>query len=502
MKRKSTVVSGEEGSGLVLTLMVLLVLSVLGASIGVLTLGSFRLSDINRDDTSAYYIAEAGAKRAYEDVYVQVLAEYHNAQTENSFYNNVNSVISSIDGEVYQDFETQFGDSPEVAIEIKAGANPQEYIIQSTGIINRKKRVVEKKMTVKWFDKDSGGSLPELPKNASLLADKKINLLNGTLIGNAYISSKDKNSVKLAGGQGGNQATIFYPKGVSYEDMLDASEIYAPTQAFTQMDVTIPWTDYRSILAATVEAKIPIIEEKLDDEVRSIDDWNSYNIVKDGSIYLNSYIADEYNLVLRSDIYVPKIDIDSGKTLKINPNGGNYIILVDDLSVLSGNLDIVGEGSVMIIVTNSIQFNQASFINQSGRIDQLLLKYTGDSPNFSDITSIRGNIVSVNNNANITITNSSINGVFLTDNPTVSYTGGNKGRSSNMVMIAPNSDVILESGYNIDGTIIANRVTLNGGGQLRYKEIDTSSFTSGSSNGGVEVSPEDIISSEPIVEAK
>ncbi|MDZ7835806.1 MAG: pilus assembly PilX N-terminal domain-containing protein [Alkalibacterium sp.] len=66
--KKCLYIKNEEGSGLVLALMTLLVLSVLGASLGAVTVGSFKLGDVNRDDTSAYYIAEAGANMAYEEM--------------------------------------------------------------------------------------------------------------------------------------------------------------------------------------------------------------------------------------------------------------------------------------------------------------------------------------------------------------------------------------------------------------------------------------------------
>ena len=83
----------EKGSGLVLTLMVLLVLSVLGVSIGTLTLGSYRLSASNRDDTSAYYVAEAAAVAAYDEIQRSVLSAYQSNATEGSFYNQVSFIV-------------------------------------------------------------------------------------------------------------------------------------------------------------------------------------------------------------------------------------------------------------------------------------------------------------------------------------------------------------------------------------------------------------------------
>ncbi|MFZ2585199.1 MAG: pilus assembly PilX N-terminal domain-containing protein, partial [Enterococcus aquimarinus] len=86
MNKKRSEWANEEGSALVLTLMIFLVLTVLATSISFLTVGSFRLSDINRDGTSAFYIAEAGAKRAYEKASQEVMKTYEAATTMEAFY--------------------------------------------------------------------------------------------------------------------------------------------------------------------------------------------------------------------------------------------------------------------------------------------------------------------------------------------------------------------------------------------------------------------------------
>lgn len=63
----------EDGAGLVLALMVLMVLAVLGVAVAGVTIGSHKLGDISRDSNSAYYIAEAGANLAYDEIESGVL---------------------------------------------------------------------------------------------------------------------------------------------------------------------------------------------------------------------------------------------------------------------------------------------------------------------------------------------------------------------------------------------------------------------------------------------
>ena len=170
----------EKGSGLVLTLMVLLVLSVLGVSIGTLTLGSYRLSDANRDDTSAYYVAEAGAVAAYEKIQSQVLGAYESNATEGSFYDHVSTIVNDQNGKSSADFGEQFGSEPTAKI-TTAKNDSKTYSITSTGEVDRKKRTVTKEFTVIWVIKTpGGGGLPILPANATLITQGKIEISGGT----------------------------------------------------------------------------------------------------------------------------------------------------------------------------------------------------------------------------------------------------------------------------------------------------------------------------------
>lgn len=139
----------ENGSGLVLTLMVLLVLSVLGISIGTLTIGSYRLGAANRDGTSAYYVAEAGAVAAYEAIQSDVLNAYAEYKTEESFYERVSTIMTSKNGPAGVTFRDQFGSTPTATIKIDPGTTTvpegsRKYTISSTGEVNGKKRTVTK----------------------------------------------------------------------------------------------------------------------------------------------------------------------------------------------------------------------------------------------------------------------------------------------------------------------------------------------------------------------
>ncbi|GEK90602.1 PilX N-terminal domain-containing pilus assembly protein [Alkalibacterium kapii] len=196
-KQLHSYIKNEEGSGLILALMTLLVLSVLGASLGAVTIGSFKLGDNTRDDSSAYYIAEAGANMAYEEMKAGVMAVYDKNLPENSFFNGedgVKGVRESIDGEGYT-FEEQSGEVPTATITVKevSNANPREYVITSVGEVDGKTRTVKKPLTVSW----SEGDIPiEFPNESAIISKGDIELKNGVEIhGNIYLPS-DKSITK------------------------------------------------------------------------------------------------------------------------------------------------------------------------------------------------------------------------------------------------------------------------------------------------------------------
>lgn len=112
------------------------------------------------------------------------------------------------------------------------------------------------------------------------------------------------------------------------------------------------------------------------------------------------------------------------------------------------------------------------------------------------IKQINGNMIV--KNADVIAKNTSINGVFLTGGSRVQLSGGNV--DSNMMLIAPNADVSLTGSYSINGTVIAKTFKMEGGTSLFYKDLDKTGFPFGMTTPAADPDPEDIISSEPIIE--
>ncbi|CZQ91728.1 PilX N-terminal domain-containing pilus assembly protein [Trichococcus collinsii] len=481
----------EKGSGLVLTLMVLLVLSVLGVSIGTLTLGSYRLSDANRDDTSAYYVAEAGAVAAYEEIQSKVLGAYENNATEGSFYNQVSTIVTSQNGQASVDFGEQFGTEPTAKI-ATVKKDSKTYTITSIGEVDGKKRTVTKQFTVTWVEKNTGGGggLPTLPANAALLTQGKIEITNGTLQGNLYINSVEPKSFQISGNPTFTSATLFYSNKTTAEELLDYPSWYNKLPKLEAKDEVWDFGTYPGLLN---QISAPNMTEKL--PVKKMGTHMVQDV--DGNVKVTNYQAVGYELKLESDVYIPEMTSNSNRSFSIDTGGFNRTILVDALD-LGGDIHIEGEGTLTIVVKNSFNINNGGVsFNKDGSQSKLSLVYLGNSElDLGKIKQINGNVIV--KNAGVKTNNTIINGVFLTGGSTVQLSGG--GAGSNMMLIAPNAAVTLTGSYSINGTVVAKTFEMGGGTRLSYQAINTTGFPFGSTAPAADPEQEDIISSDPIIE--
>lgn len=205
--------TNENGSGLVIVMMVLLVLSVLGSSLGMVTINSRRLAEHTQDTNSAYYIAEAGANLAYEELKDEVMKVYGDSESESLFFATLTNPEEKpeVNGTVYKEevFQVIDGSQPTASIEIKnvteSGAK-DTFVIRSTGEIAGKTRVVEKSVNVKWIPKASTDNLIVIPDNAAALVKDGIELRFGPVVGNLHIhNSGSVVTYSGSGWQGGEK---------------------------------------------------------------------------------------------------------------------------------------------------------------------------------------------------------------------------------------------------------------------------------------------------------
>ncbi|UJF14839.1 pilus assembly PilX N-terminal domain-containing protein [Jeotgalibaca sp. MA1X17-3] len=494
MKQKiqNKIAIDEKGSALVMTLGVLLILSILGISIGALTIGSYRLSDANRDDTSAYYIAEAGAEMAYEELSSQVWTAYNKEQiTSDTFFNYVSGIVESVNNNEEYTFNQQFGENTTAKIVV---ADPKEegtaktYKISSTGKIGNKKRVVEKEFVVNWIEKSTGGEFPSIPEDTALIANKTIVFMGGKLKGTAYIYSEEKQPVKLYSRPNNTDIKFVYPGNISIKNMVDYSNIRGGfntngssetteenvriflEKMFVTKKIEVPWETYESLLknitAPDITKTLTINDGNVEYKERNSDKVN---------IKITGDYGSKYKLQLNSDFYIPKIEILANNPFVIDTgeNNLNYIILVDEMIFSSRNIEVKGNGSVTFIINKSLIISSSSKLNKSGSSNKLTLIYLGE-----DLLDLSGagliNAHLLVKTANINASSTQINGVLLSGSSSINLSGG--GGGSNLMLIAPNASVNMSGSYTINGTVIANSFQISGGAKLIYEEVDTTGF--------------------------
>lgn len=195
-KYLSKLIFNEEGSGLILALMTLMVLAVLGASLGAITIGSHRLGAVNRDDTSAYYIAEAGANQMFEEVKGHVYDAHDSTSGQSSFFNRVDELSNPyFEGQSIKDFSSQFGDSPESLVtlsRVKEEGETVSYELQSLGRVDGRERKVIKAFDVTYVSESIGDIEFLAPENAAIVSNSRVDLSNNSNVyGDIIVENSD-----------------------------------------------------------------------------------------------------------------------------------------------------------------------------------------------------------------------------------------------------------------------------------------------------------------------
>lgn len=258
----------EHGFTLVGVLMVLIVLSILGLSIMMITANSVKISAGERDDQSVYYIAEAGLVRGgmqLDDevnnalkVALEKIAENEKKELkdrespEDIFYEIIENTISPELS--FNNFEPHFN-VPSPHAEVTVTGDGKNYTIRSVGHIGKKKRTVSRNVQV-LFDPNMVLK-PDVDKkrplnscfalytsgsivtgsgtiNGDIYSTKKIAISNsGASINGSIYSTED---IDINGGRG--IKNIYSPKNVKIGGGSISGSVYAG-ESFTISNGTI-----------------------------------------------------------------------------------------------------------------------------------------------------------------------------------------------------------------------------------------------------------------------
>lgn len=489
-------IKNEEGSGLVLTLMVLLVLSVLGVSLATVTMGSNRLGHATQDSNSAYYIAEAGANMAYEEIRQGVVEAY-----ENNNEQGVKTTINSLPDK-YNNFDIQSGHQPEAHVSVsdpETEGSKKTYRITSTGKIGPSSRTVTKEFVVTWVNKgtsESDGGFLNPGNGGAILANENIIFTAGKIHGDVYLDSSAQGSFSIDNtvqspsniitsltnnkeiysviGTGWIKETLkeFEKKTrtevINYDWELHSNSIPSITEIYNKNNI-----EHKDQVSNVLDQFNGINVTNLIEDYELSDEggYNKHKVQNNGNLYLNHYLVKdkEYVLPLLENTYIPYVEITGGQTLKINTSGNNVILMIDNLNFSGSAIEILGGGTVTFYINNSMSFSSDGSINEKGNKNSFNLYHvSSETADFSNLSTLNGNVYV--KTAGVKLSGVKISGpVFVGGNKNVNYIGGSTGS-----FYAPNSNVNLSSG-TVNGSLTSKDLEMGGSAKI-HGDVNANNF--------------------------
>ncbi len=465
----------EQGASLLLALMTMVVLSVLGITLGTIAINNVRLTSQEQDYQGAFYIAEAGLNQAYLESLMLIDINSERFNQSDSFFNQlIDDLNTELHNNIYSDYASISNESPYATItvdRIEGSGNKKDITLVSRGYIGERSQEVTRTFTVTWNDL---GVLPYIPENTAGMIQSNIDL-STPINGDVYLNNNQDSSVALGWGSS-ISGTLFVPEGYS-ESLIVAPDNFDdyPTIETYALDQT--YASFQDILSSFPVFSYPA------------------NIVED--IELKG--GQDETITITSDMYIEHISIESNRTLTINTEGNTFDLYVDHLNIPQGNVVLSGGGTVNLFVSETFNIGQkngggSSQLNTSGDTRQLNVYYSGSTPiQIGGGNAINGSLFNLR--ADLTLTNGfSFSGYLVSGGQSLNVQGG---ANNDAFIIAPNATVRIEQGGTINGFVAANQLITSGGATLSVGNIDTSDFpfgeggTGGNNNGNqVEVSSE------------
>lgn len=489
----------ESGFTMIGVLIIFAIITVLGFSIVTLSFASVKTSTSERNNQSAFYIAEAGLTYQMEKAKNEAITIYESdlVKKEDDFSRELETLVN--ESIIYDDFEKINGVQPyaEISIElISESAN--HFSIESTGKIGEEERTVSSSFTVDWVEKytESEGEPYELPPFAVFTAET-LKMNNGTINGDIGTVSQDKGAISFPGGGPTHNGSIFVQDGD--EDIVN-NRVNNIKSEIKSLDNSYLFPEL------PVFPVFPPGNSCPEDEEITLSNGNKHEVIKNCSLYINNYVVRDsnYKLVMDSNLKFTRMYFNQNYNLTIVVGNSDRSIVVDHLDLTNGHIKLEGNGKLTIYVTGKITMGSGSTINNNGDVAKLdvYLKGSGPSENRKKVTlsgsqKVFGSLYA--EDADISLQNG---GGFFGN----IFTGGNNfkisGGSYNQAQLffAPHAFFDMESGgTKFDGMIIADSYSISGGWNVTYKELKftdgpispsaLSIGTEGGSGGGTSLEP-------------
>lgn len=484
--------ANEDGMTLASMLMLLVVLSVLGLGLLTFSVNHAKQNSIERSHQASYYIAEAGVTIHMREVEKAIQDIYNNAENKKDFFSNFNDFVDReyLRPVIVNSFETVYSEQPEATVSIQKVEEDdkdeeddlQNYKITSIGMIGERSRTVEKPFTVNWQEK-TGLSIPE---DMAVYTDTTITLKGGaTISGNMGTNSDSSGTISFKGGAAHRNGSIYVPKGAE-DGAIDAPH-------YMNIEEPLPM-DSPVILTLPPFPSYPEFPVYPDQRIGT--EWNKHDVVKNGKLLIDNYLADNYTLQLNGNASLSEIKLSSNYTLNIHVGDSDKAIVVDHLNVQNGHINITGTGSLTFYVNDEISMGSGSTINNNGNIERLHVYLKGSKKvKLSGNQKIFGSLYA--ETADIELTGGGgFQGHIFTGGDEVTISGGARTYSS--LLYAPFADFRITGGGSVKGMILSRSFEADGGAYAEFEDLDLSSVPFGSNNGND--TPNDLIRSNPLRE--
>lgn len=511
----------EAGYTLITVVGIFAVLTILGFSIILLSSASVKTSTKEKNDQTAFYIAESGITIRVPDLHDKLVEVYDKLidelavlpneiapsleEREQKYYDRLKD---EIDGQTFEtepeDFEEIQGNIPHAKIKVEY-VEDNKYRIISTGHVNGEDRVVENEFTIKW---NEDLAVPEIPPFALLAREQLIvdntNLLEGDIGSYGIDLNGDQMAYPyISFNQGkvefNDQIYLpFNPDGTFDEEAIVTTTIEGD---FTREDdiVELPVKPF-PFLPTKVEVLSELDEKLLHSPLNPISnlEHNGVKVIENNELEIKSYNQSDFVLKMTENLSFKYIGVKAGYELNIDLQGEDRIIVVDQFNIENGFVNLLpGKGRLTIYVNDIFKIASSSVINPyegfvnetledfhppmdllNQAVDRLNIYYLSDlAPSFGvGNEKTFGSFFIVSDQADFNLSaSSSIYGNILSNGKNVTIQGGTG--STNQLILAPNAKINLKAGGNIAGSVIGNSIHLEGGTKIKHvapEEIEIS----------------------------
>lgn len=452
----------------------MVVLSILGITIGTLAIENVRLTRQEQDYQAAFYIAEAGLNEAYIEASDIIATNATLFNQSDSFFNQLTiDLTNQLHNKTYNHYEVNTGKQPTAQVQIErieGSGDARAVRLLARGQIGQRTQTVRRDFIVKW---NKIGVLPYIPPGTAGMIRTKMNLRT-TINGDLYIGSGVSGAVELDWGTNFN------------------GDLYAPDNYAN--DLIAHPNNYNNV---------PNIEDYTFGDTFNqfdalINQFPVFNPPSETISNIQLQGGTNETITQSSDVFIEEISINSNRTLTIDTEGNDINIYLERLLVKQGMIEIVGGGTVNLYISERFQIGNrngggSSQLNTTAATDQLNVYYSGtESVQIGGGNAVNGSLF--NKQADLSFGNGqSFTGFIVSGGDAITVSGG---ATTDGYFLAPKATFNFENG-TINGFIAVQELITKGGATLNVSEVDTSQFPfgieAGSGENKVEIIPEPTI---------